>query len=135
MKPAIFWKTLVKPLVILLFFISGITNLLAQKPQLQTKEEVEAAVEKEMSDFVKTPTFQNAIRKKFPKINGEVTVDLGIDDKGKVNSFFKVESTIMQIDFMEFLSDKLIDHNFNFKLEKNKRFKIRQIIQIRDPGS
>ncbi len=133
MKAAIFWKTLVMPLVILLFFISGITNLLAQKPQLQTKEEVEAAVEKEMSAFVKTPTFQNEIRKKFPKMNGEVTVDLGIDDKGKVNSFFKVESTIMQIDFMEFLSNKLLDHNFNFKLEKNKRFKIRQIIQIRDP--
>jgi hypothetical protein len=57
-----------------------------------------------------------------------MVVDIGIVQNGKVSSFFKVESDIKDIDFINFMSDYILNHKFNFKLQKQQRYKIRYTI-------
>ena len=63
--------------------------------------------------------------KKFKDVAGTVIVDIGVVQNGKVSSFFKVDSDIKNIDFINFMSDYILNHKFNFKLQKQQRYKIR----------
>ena len=55
---------------------------------------------------------------------------MAIVQNGKVSSFFKVDSDIKNIDFIEYLTDLVMKEKFAFKLPKQQRYKVRQTINI-----
>ena len=57
-----------------------------------------------------------------------MTIDVGIIQNGKVATFFKVDSEIKNINFINFMSDYILDHKFKFKLQKQQRYKVRYSI-------
>ena len=61
-------------------------------------------------------------------VKGTMVIDIGVVQNGKVSSFFKVDSDIKNIDFINFMSDYILDHKFKFKLQKQQRYKIRYSI-------
>jgi hypothetical protein len=117
-------KTL-KPLVALVLFLLCSHNALAQRPVLTDEEEVAASVTKEIDEVFQSPEFIKRKNKKFADVKGTMTIDVGVVQNGKVSSFFKVDSDIKNIDFINFMSDYILQHKFQFKLEKQQRYKIR----------
>jgi hypothetical protein len=117
-------KTL-KPLVALVLFLLCSHNALAQRPVLTDEEEVAASVTKEIDEMFQSPEFIKHKNKKFADVKGTMTIDVGIVQNGKVSSFFKVDSDIKNIDFINFMSDYILQHKFQFKLEKQQRYKVR----------
>jgi hypothetical protein len=117
-------KTL-KPLVALVLFLLCSHNALAQRPVLTDEEEVAASVTKEIDEMFQSPEFIKRKNKKFADVKGTMTIDVGIVQNGKVSSFFKVDSDIKNIDFINFMSDYILQHKFQFKLEKQQRYKVR----------
>jgi hypothetical protein len=117
-------KTL-KPLAALVFFLLCSHNALAQRPVLTDEEEVAASVTKEIDEVFQSPEFIKRKNKKFAEVKGTMTIDVGVVQNGKVSSFFKVDSDIKNIDFINFMSDYILQHKFQFKLEKQQRYKIR----------
>lgn len=107
------------------------SSAVAQKREVLTEEEqVQEAVSKEVSEMFKSEDFLKKKNKKFKATAGYIVVDIAVVQNGKIASFFKVDSDIKDIDFIEFLSKTVFDHKFNFKLPKQQRYKIRQIINI-----
>ena len=117
-------KTL-KPLVALALFLLCSHNTLAQRPVLTDEEEVAASVTKEIDEVFQSPEFIKRKNKKFADVKCTMTIDVGVVQNGKVSSFFKVDSDIKNIDFINFMSDYILQHKFQFKLEKQQRYKIR----------
>lgn len=117
-------KTL-KPLAALVLFLMCSHNALAQRPVLTDEEEVAASVTKEIDEVFQSPEFIKRKNKKFADVKGTMTIDVGVVQNGKVSSFFKVDSDIKNIDFINFMSDYILQHKFQFKLEKQQRYKIR----------
>lgn len=117
-------KTL-KPLVALVLFLLCSHNALAQRPVLTDEEEVAASVTKEIDEMFQSPEFIKRKNKKFAEVKGTMTIDVGVVQNGKVSSFFKVDSDIKNIDFINFMSDYILQHKFQFKLEKQQRYKVR----------
>jgi hypothetical protein len=117
-------KTL-KPLVAFVLFLLCSHNALAQRPVLTDEEEVTASVTKEIDEMFQSPEFIKHKNKKFADVKGSMTIDVGIVQNGKVSSFFKVDSDIKNIDFINFMSDYILQHKFQFKLEKQQRYKVR----------
>ena len=117
-------KTL-KPLAALVLFLLCSHNALAQRPVLTDEEEVAASVTKEIDEMFQSPEFIKRKNKKFAEVKGTMTIDVGVVQNGKVSSFFKVDSDIKNIDFINFMSDYILQHKFQFKLEKQQRYKIR----------
>lgn len=117
-------KTL-KPLAALVLFLLCSHNALAQRPVLTDEEEVAASVTKEIDEVFQSPAFIKRKNKKFADVKGTMTIDVGVVQNGKVSSFFKVDSDIKNIDFINFMSDYILQHKFQFKLEKQQRYKIR----------
>jgi hypothetical protein len=117
-------KTL-KPLVALVLFLLCSHNALAQRPVLTDEEEVAASVTKEIDEVFQSPDFIKRKNKKFAEVKGTMTIDVGVVQNGKVSSFFKVDSDIKNIDFINFMSDYILQHKFQFKLEKQQRYKVR----------
>ena len=117
-------KTL-KPLAALVLFLLCSHNALAQRPVLTDEEEVAASVTKEIDEMFQSPEFIKRKNKKFADVKGTMTIDVGVVQNGKVSSFFKVDSDIKNIDFINFMSDYILQHKFQFKLEKQQRYKIR----------
>jgi hypothetical protein len=113
-------------------FISSTTStVFAQKKQVLTEEEqVQEAVTKEVEELFKSADFLKKKNKKFAAVKGYMVVDIAVVQNGKLSSFFKVDSDIKDIDFIEFLSKTVLDHKFNFKLPKQQRYKVRQTINI-----
>ena len=113
-----------------LFFI-GILFLLisvpafAQKPVLTDEEIVTETVTKEMDELFKSNHFLKQKNKKFAAVTGTIVADIGIIQSGKVSTLFKVDSDINNPMFTNFLSDYIIEYKFNFKLQKQQRYKIR----------
>ena len=114
--------------IIITFLLLNVYSVVAQKPVLTDEEVVIETVTKEIDDVFVSKEFLNKKNKKFTDIKGSMVVDIGIVQNGKVSSFFKVESDIKDIDFINFMSDYILNHKFNFKLQKQQRFKIRYTI-------
>jgi hypothetical protein len=115
--------------------IFGLTFLLlitpalqAQKPVLTDEDAVTEMVTKEVNEVFQSQEFTKKKNKKFADVKGTMVIDIGVVQNGKVSSFFKVDSDIKNIDFINFMSDYILDHKFQFKLEKQQRYKIRYTI-------
>jgi len=103
----------------------------AQKRVVLTEEEqVQEAVSKEVDELFKSSDFLKKKNKKFSSVKGYMVVDIAVVQNGKLSSFFKVDSDIKNIDFIEYAADIVMKHKFEFKLPKQQRYKIRQTINI-----
>ena len=115
-------------------FIIGIlimlfsTPVFSQKKVLTDEEMVQEAVTTEIDAVFKSQDFTKKKGKKFAAVAGTMVVDIGVVQNGKVSSFFKVDSDINNPMFTNFLSDYILEHKFNFKLEKQQRYKIRYTV-------
>ena len=114
-------------LVINLFYSESIWS---QRPVLTDEETVSEMVTTEMHEVFQSPDFIKKKNKKFSEITGDMTIDITVIQSGKVATFFKVDSTIKDIDFINFMSEYILTHKFKFKLEKKKRYKIRYNISF-----
>ena len=114
-------------LVINLFHSESIWS---QRPVLTDEETVSEMVTTEMHEVFQSPDFIKKKNKKFSEITGDMTIDITVIQSGKVATFFKVDSTIKDIDFINFMSEYILTHKFKFKLEKKKRYKIRYNISF-----
>ena len=112
-------------LVINLFYSESIWS---QRPVLTDEETVSEMVITEMHEVFQSPDFIKKKNKKFSEVTGDMTIDITVIQSGKVATFFKVDSTIKDIDFINFMSEYILTHKFKFKLEKKKRYKIRYSI-------
>lgn len=112
-------------LVINLFYSESIWS---QRPVLTDEETVSEMVISEMHEVFQSPDFIKKKNKKFSEVTGDMTIDITVIRSGKVATFFKVDSTIKDIDFINFMSEYILTHKFKFKLEKKKRYKIRYSI-------
>ena len=114
-------------LVITLFYSESIWS---QRPVLTDEETVSEMVTTEMHEVFQSPDFIKKKNKKFSEITGDMTIDITVIQSGKVATFFKVDSTIKDIDFINFMSEYIHTHKFKFKVEKKKRYKIRYNISF-----
>ncbi len=101
-----------------------------KRPVLTEEEQVQDAVTKEVEELIKSPDFLKKKNKKFNGVNGYIVVDIAVVQNGKLSSFFKVDTDIKNIDFIEYISDLLLKQKFDFKLPKQQRYKIRQTLTI-----
>lgn len=116
---------------LLIFFLSLFSSYaFAQRPVLTEEEQVQEAVTKEVDALIKSEDFLKKKNKKFKDVKGYIVVDIAVVQNGKLSSFFKVDSDIKNIDFIEYLSDLLMKQKFDFKLPKQQRYKIRQTLNI-----
>lgn len=113
-----------------LCFLVNTTALAQKRVTLTEEEQVQEAVTKEVDALVKGKDFLKKMHKKFSAVKGYIIVDIAVVQNGKLSSFFKVDSDITNIDFIEYLSDTVLAHKFEFKLPKQQRYKIRQTINI-----
>ncbi len=100
----------------------------AQRPVHTDDEIIVETVIKEVDELFHSPEFIKKKNKKYADVKGTMVVDIGIVHSGKVSTFFKVESDIKNIDFINFMSDYILEHKFKFKLQKQQRHKIRYTI-------
>lgn len=106
-------------------FVFCTSSAYSQRPILTDEEIVSETVTKEIDNIFQSLEFTKKKNKKYADVKGTMTIDIGIIQNGKVSSFFKVESDIHNIDFINFMSDYILDHKFQFKLQKQQRYKIR----------
>jgi hypothetical protein len=106
-----------------LILISPAIN--AQKPVLTDEEVVAETVTKEIDEVFQSQEFTKKKNKKFADVKGTMVIDISVVQNGKVATFFKVDSDIKNIDFINFMSSYILDHKFQFKLQKQQRYKIR----------
>lgn len=109
-------------------FIICVSTSFSQRPVLSDEEVVSETVIKEIDEVFKSQEFTKKKNKKFNDVAGTMTVDIGVVQNGKVSSFFKVDSDIKNIDFLNFMSNYILEHKFRFKLQKQQRYKIRYTI-------
>ncbi|MDN3678014.1 hypothetical protein QWY90_11925 [Flavobacterium paronense] len=103
-------------------------NVFTQRPVLTDEEEVSATVTKEIDEIFQSSDFLKKKNKKYADVKGTMVIDIGVVQNGKVSSFFKVDSEIKNIDFINFMSDYILQHKFQFKLQKQQRYKIRYTV-------
>lgn len=103
-------------------------TLYAQRPVLTDEEVVTEMVTKEVDEVFQSDDFTKKKNKKFADVKGYMVVDISVVQNGKVSTFFKVDSDIKNIDFINFMSDYILNHKFQFKLQKQQRYKIRYSI-------
>lgn len=114
-----------KLLTLVLFVLFSANNLSAQRPVFTDEEQVSEMVTKEIDEVFHSEDFLKKKNKKFADVKGYMVIDVGVIQNGKVSTFFKVDSDIKNIDFINFMSDYILDHKFKFKLQKQQRYKIR----------
>ncbi|MBF6640504.1 hypothetical protein IVB69_03340 [Flavobacterium sp. J49] len=117
-----------KALLVIAFFLLSAQNVLAQKPVLTDEEAVAETVTKEIDEVFQSEEFLKKKNKKYADVKGTMVIDIGVVQNGKVSSFFKVDSDIKNIDFINFMSSYILDHKFKFKLQKQQRYKIRYTV-------
>jgi predicted component of type VI protein secretion system len=120
-------KTIKTLLVLALVMLSN-QNVTAQRPVLTDEEVVSETVTKEIDEVFQSEDFQKKKNKKYAEVKGTMVVDIGVVQNGKVSSFFKVDSDIKNIDFINFMSNYILEHKFKFKLQKQQRYKIRYTV-------
>jgi hypothetical protein len=113
---------------ILIFICSINYNVHAQRPVLTDEEQITEVVTKEVNEIFQSQDFAKKKTKKYADVKGTMVIDIGVVQNGKVSSFFKVDSEIKNIDFINFMSDYILNHKFQFKLQKQQRYKIRYTI-------
>ncbi|MFY8008865.1 MAG: hypothetical protein ACOVNW_04165 [Flavobacterium sp.] len=118
----------IKTLLVLAFVLLATQNVSAQRPVLTDEEVVSETVTKEIDEVFQSEDFQKKKNKKYAEVKGTMVVDIGVVQNGKVSSFFKVDSDIKNIDFINFMSNYILDHKFKFKLQKQQRYKIRYTV-------
>ncbi|MEO6347289.1 MAG: hypothetical protein ABIO60_05200 [Aquaticitalea sp.] len=124
-------KRITIPTLFFLFFSAVLSfNSHAQKPVLTDEEVVAETVTKEIDEVFQSQDFLKKKNKKFADVKGSMIVDIGVVQNGKVSTFYKAESDIKNIDFINFMSDYILDHKFKFKLQKLQRYKIRYNIKF-----
>ncbi len=111
--------------IIIVFLVVFAPSAVAQRQVLTDEEVVHEEVTREIDAVFKSADFTKKKNKKFADVTGTMVVDIGVVQNGKVSSFFKVDSDIKNIDFINFMSDYILNHKFNFKLQKQQRYKIR----------
>ena len=115
-------------ILLLTLFALCSTKSLAQKPVLTDEDMVAEMVIKEIDAEFQSESFQKKKNKKYADVKGTMVIDIGVVQNGKVSSFFKVDSDIKNIDFINFMSDYILEHKFKFKLQKQQRYKIRYTV-------
>lgn len=118
----------VKTLLVLAFVMLATQKVAAQRPVLTDEEVVSETVTKEIDEVFQSEDFQKKKNKKYAEVKGTMVVDIGVVQNGKVSSFFKVDSDIKNIDFINFMSNYILEHKFKFKLQKQQRYKIRYTV-------
>lgn len=118
----------IKTLLVLAFVMLASQNVSAQRPVLTDEEVVSETVTKEIDEVFQSDDFQKKKNKKYAEVKGTMVVDIGVVQNGKVSSFFKVDSDIKNIDFINFMSNYILEHKFKFKLQKQQRYKIRYTV-------
>ncbi len=118
----------IKTLLVLAFVMLATQKVAAQRPVLTDEEVVSETVTKEIDDVFQSEDFQKKKNKKYAEVKGTMVVDIGVVQNGKVSSFFKVDSDIKNIDFINFMSNYILEHKFKFKLQKQQRYKIRYTV-------
>lgn len=118
----------IKTLLVLAFVLLASQKASAQRPVLTDEEVVSETVTKEIDDVFQSDDFQKKKNKKYAEVKGTMVVDIGVVQNGKVSSFFKVDSDIKNIDFINFMSNYILEHKFKFKLQKQQRYKIRYTV-------
>lgn len=118
----------VKTFLVLAFVMLATQKVAAQRPVLTDEEVVSETVTKEIDDVFQSEDFQKKKNKKYAEVKGTMVVDIGVVQNGKVSSFFKVDSDIKNIDFINFMSNYILEHKFKFKLQKQQRYKIRYTV-------
>lgn len=101
-----------------------------KRPVLTDEEQIQEAVTLEIQTLFKSSDFLKKKNKKFSGVKGYIVVDMAIVQNGKVSSFFKVDTDIKNIDFIEYVADLILKEKFAFKLPKQQRYKVRQTINI-----
>jgi hypothetical protein len=119
---------IIKSFLVLALVMLSTQNLSAQRPVLTDEEVVSETVTKEIDEVFQSEDFQKKKNKKYAEVKGTMVVDIGVVQNGKVSSFFKVDSDIKNIDFINFMSNYILEHKFKFKLQKQQRYKIRYTI-------
>lgn len=104
------------------------TSVFAQRKVLTDEEVVAEAVTAEVDAVFKSEDFLKKKTKKFNEVKGTIVADIGVIQNGKVATFFKVDSDIDNAMFTNFISEYILEHKFNFKLQKQQRYKIRYSI-------
>ncbi len=112
----------------LILIVAFSSTIQAQRPVLTDEEQISEAVTKEVDELFQSQDFVKRKTKKFADTKGTMVIDIGVVQNGKVSSFFKVDSEIKNIDFINFMSDYILNHKFQFKLQKQQRYKIRYTI-------
>lgn len=107
--------------VFLLFSIGAAS----QRKVLTDAEMVQQEVVTEIDAVFKSEAFLKKKIQKFNTTTGTMTIDIGVVQNGKVSTFFKVDDDIKNPLFTNFISDYILAHRFNFKLQKQQRYKIR----------
>ncbi len=118
----------IKYLLLLILFSLMSLNANAQRPILTDEEQITEIVTNEVNQLFQSKDFIKIKSKKFADVKGTMTIDIGIVQNGKVSTFFKVDSDINNANFTNFMSDYILDHKFQFKLQKQQRYKIRYTI-------
>ena len=118
----------IKTLLVLAFVMLASQKVSAQRPVLTDEEVVSETVTKEIDEVFQSEDFQKKKNKKYAEVKGTMVVDIGVVQNGKVSSFFKVDSDIKNIDFINFMSNYILEHKFKFKLQKQQRYKIRYTV-------
>jgi hypothetical protein len=119
---------LIKALSVFTIFLLSTQSVLAQKPVLTDEDVVTETVTKEIDQVFQSSDFVKKKGKKYADVKGTMVVDISVIQSGKVSSFFKVDSDIKNIDFINFMSDYILQHKFDFKLQKQQRYKIRYTV-------
>ena len=109
---------------IVLFFLTS-SYAFSQRPVLTDEEIVSEIVSKEINQVFQSDDFTKKKNKKYADVSGTMVIDITVIQNGKVATFFKVESDIKNIDFINFMSEYILEHKFKFKLQKQQRYKIR----------
>lgn len=104
------------------------TSVFAQRKVLTDEELVSEAVTAEVDAVFKSDDFLKKKVKKFTDVKGTIVADIGVVQNGKVSTFFKVDSDIDNAMFTNFISEYILEHKFNFKLQKQQRYKIRYTV-------
>ena len=116
-------------IVLLFIVLNQLSNsIYGQRPVYTEDEIIVQTVINEVDLLFKSKDFLQKKEKKYNDITGSMIVDIGVIHSGKVSTFYNVESTITNIDFINFMSDYILKHKFKFKLPKKSRHKIRYTI-------
>ena len=117
--------------ITLIFFVLGLFNSQAQKPELiESKDEVIKQATMELDQAMTSP--DGALYKFGQKyhLTGEYTLDITIRNKGEVVTVFISDKKDGNIPSQNSLKDKVMDFRFSFKMPKNKDYKFSYIFKF-----